>query len=531
MLWSRLLNGSWRPRTRANWIRGEASFPLETQRSDVKLGDATATGNGTVYPRPLTSVQGNALRMDGPQDVMKLDPAVSNGVLYPITLTCWAYISVDRNNYSTIFAVEDGAGHSVKYNELITDTDGTTLSVYDDVTGDIANVVSMATGTWYAIAFKITNGAWKSYHGTEGFTALTTQTGALTNIAFNDLTGIGSTTFTATETWNGRFAMYRVWNADLTDAEIAAELRSSERIVSAGLLSSVFPQGVSAGNELTAQHGTDVLSRGVGTPDWTFEAGPKLTVASVGSVSLSNSTSAMTGQVGADSVTGTSSVTLSNSTATGVGQLVPVGTSAVTLSASTATGTGQLVPVGTSAVTLDATSATSTGAHGVAGTSAVTIGDTTATGAGQLVPVGTSAVTLSITTATADGAHGVAAVSSISLSATSSNMSGTVDSGSITSTSAIQLGLSTSSGSAGVGATALSSVQLGATSSAISAQLGELLDPRYVTAGALVTVSIASPNNSASPEQIVALPRSLAGANAVTVRQDKISVSIDPRLS
>lgn len=116
----------------------------------------------TTYSAPAVALTGDGIRFDGAQDVVKLDPVDSTGIQY-LTFTGWAKISTDRNNYSTIFAIEDGAGHSTAYNEMITDSDGTTLSVYDHVTGDIANVQSMTVGTWYAFGFKITSGAWKSY--------------------------------------------------------------------------------------------------------------------------------------------------------------------------------------------------------------------------------------------------------------------------------------------------------------------------------------------------------------------------------
>ena len=424
-------------------------------------GATTATGGETegwgvfhlsmipqsTYSAPSVVLTGDALRMDGAQDVMRLDYADSTGVLY-CTVTCWAKISVDRNDYSTIFAIEDGAGHSTAYNELITDADGTTLSIYDHVTGDISNVQAMTVGTWYALGFKITASTWKSYVGTEGFTSLTTGTGSLTNILFNDMFGVGSTTFTATESLNGQIAMFRVWSAALSDAEVKAELQSSRPVRINDLVGAWLPLGVGSGTELDATYGNDIVSRGVGTPDWTFEAGPKLPGLATSAVTLGNATSAMTGQYGDNAVTGTSAVTLANATATGTGLLVPVGTSAVTLSDSTATGSGLLVPVGTSAVTLSDSTATGAAASGSAGTSAVTLSDSTATGSGLLVPVGTSAVTLAESTATGAGTHSIAGTSAVTLSDGTATGSGLLVP---VGTSAVTLSDSTATGAGNFG--------------------------------------------------------------------------------
>lgn len=413
----------------------DAELRLVHRRNiDATIGGSatTATGGETegwavfhlsmipasTYSAPSVVLTGDAIRFDGAQDVVKLDPVDSTGVRF-LTFTGWAKISVDRNNYSTVFCMEDGAGHSTAYNELITDSDGTTLSVYDHVTGDIANVQAMTVGTWYAFGFKVTSGAWKSYVGTQGFSSLTTATGSLTNILFNDLTGIGSTTFTATETFNGMFSMCRVWSAALSDAEIKAELESSRPVRINDLIGAWFPLGVGSGTELDATYGNDLVSRGVGTPDWTFAAGPVLPAIGTSAVTLGNTTSAASGTVGGGTVTGTSAVTLSNSTAAGTGLVVPVGASAVTLSVTTATATGAHGAAGTSAVTLAATTATGTGQLTPQGTSAVTLSATTATGTGLVVPVGTSVATLADSAATGSATHSTAGTSSVTLAASS----------------------------------------------------------------------------------------------------------------
>jgi len=346
----------------------------------------------STYSAPSIVLTGDALRMDGAQDVMRLDYADSTGLLY-CTITCWAKMSVDRNNYSTIFAIEDGAGHSTKYNELITDADGVTLSVYDDVTGDIADVQTMTVGTWYAIGFKITSGAWKSYIGTEGFTSLTTATGSLTNILFNDLFGVGSTTFTATETFNGLFSQFRVWSGALTDDEIKAELQSSRPVRINDLVGSWFPLGVAAGTETTATYGNAIVSRGVGTPDWTFAAGPLMTLLTSGAVTEGSETSSGVGVVGDAAVTSSGAITEAAEVSAGAGVVVIVGSGAVTEEAEVSAGAGALVPVGSGALTEAAEVSAGVGTVVVLSSGAITEAAETSSGTAYLVVAGSGAIT------------------------------------------------------------------------------------------------------------------------------------------
>lgn len=383
-------------------------------RRNIDTGAATTAAGGettgwasfhvsvkpaATYSAPSVAITGDAIRFDGAQDVMKLDPVDATGLIHT-TMTCWVKLSVDTNSYQTVFAIEDGGGHSTAYNELITDADGTTLVVYDHV-GLQGTVLSMTVGTWYAVAIKFTAGAWKSYYGTQGFTSLTTATGTKADIAFNDLTGVGSTTFTATESLNGMFSMYRVWSAALSDAEIKAELQSSRPVRTNDLIGSWFPLGVSAGNELSATLGNPLLSRGVGTPDWTFAAGPTLPVIGTGTTIQGNATSSGSGTV-VGGVTGTGTSTQTNATSAATGLLVPLGAGASTQTDATSSGAGAVVTTGTGASTQGAATSAGTGAVGAAGTGASTQSDATSAGVGLMVPVGTGAS--SQTAATSSGA-------------------------------------------------------------------------------------------------------------------------------
>jgi hypothetical protein len=232
-----------------------------------------ATGSQLFAATVLQNAPNNAFRISGEQDALMLATQPNTN---SVTFVGWARIVTDRNTFSSIFSIETGPGHSTEWNELITETDGTTLSVYDHVTGNVGTVGVMTVGVWYRVAIVFGPGtAWKSYFGTEGSAPLTTQTGTKATISAVDYTGVGGTQFTSTEWFNGRLAHFRVWNAVLTDAEIEREFRSDTPIRTANLLGAWFPRSMTAGTVLTAITGSDLVDgNGGGTPDYTVEPGP-----------------------------------------------------------------------------------------------------------------------------------------------------------------------------------------------------------------------------------------------------------------
>jgi hypothetical protein len=241
----------------------------------VVAAPSVASTAQTFGPTVVQNAVNSAFRIDGEQDALQLAtrPNVSN-----ITFAGWARIAVDRNTYSSVFSIETGPGHSTEWNEVITDTDGTTLKVFDHITGDCGTVGVMTVGVWYRVAISITSsGTYSAYFGPEGSSALTKTTGSLTNISANDYTGLGGTQFTSTEWFNGRLAGARVWNAVLSDAEIEREFKSYTPVRTANILGAWIPRDVTTGTVLTAITGANLIDgNGGGTPDYTVEAGPLL---------------------------------------------------------------------------------------------------------------------------------------------------------------------------------------------------------------------------------------------------------------
>lgn len=216
----------------------------------------------------------NAFRISGEQDVLQLATRTS---AYPATFIGWVKMRADRNAYSAIFTIEEGAGHSTSYNELITDSDGTTLVVYD--TNDICGTVGTLTqDVWYKLAWVVGNGTFSVYWGTEGTAGLTLATsGSIQNVTTVDYNGIGSSNYASSEWFNGCFSGVRVWTDTLTKEEIEAEFTSATPVKTTNLLGAWLPPTVTVDTILTAISGSNLIDGvGGGTPDYTIEDGPTL---------------------------------------------------------------------------------------------------------------------------------------------------------------------------------------------------------------------------------------------------------------
>jgi hypothetical protein len=145
--------------------------------------------------------------------------AIGLGAQTAFTVCCWVNV-VDRNDYSTIWSLDNGTGDM----ELLqTDADGTTLMFYPDY--NAGNVLALTPGVWTFIAIvgATTGNARTAYYRTASQGSLTTVTlGSATSTNMATLR-IGESAFGA-EWWNGSIAAAKPWiGVTLTHAEIAAE--------------------------------------------------------------------------------------------------------------------------------------------------------------------------------------------------------------------------------------------------------------------------------------------------------------------
>lgn len=176
-------------------------------------GSVAAVGRPTKY-------NVGSIRLDAGLDLLR--PTTKPASPTAVTFCGWAKRIVDRNNYSAIFTLEYPAGHSTEQNEIITDSDGTTLKFYDHSGGFRFTLGTLTANTWFFIAAAIGNGTVTTYFGTETG-ALSKVTNVKTNITDSEEVTMGASVFHDDEFFNGEMARCRIWDAVLSEEEIYRE--------------------------------------------------------------------------------------------------------------------------------------------------------------------------------------------------------------------------------------------------------------------------------------------------------------------
>lgn len=160
---------------------------------------------------------------------------------WPTSTTSWTYatwlrLDSDRNTFSAFFTIEQPAGHSTEYNELITAADGTTLVLWDHRDQPALTLGTLTPGTWYFAVVSVgPSGAGSAWFGPQGGT-LTKTTGTVAVVDHVEMSYLGASNFAFTEFIVGSMAMSRLWNGVLSDAEVAAEFASATPVRTAGLI-------------------------------------------------------------------------------------------------------------------------------------------------------------------------------------------------------------------------------------------------------------------------------------------------------
>lgn len=346
----------------------------------------------------------------------------------------WVKLSADRNTYSCVFSFENGA----QFIELITDPTGTTLALFDHVSGQVATFGTLTVGTAYKVGLWIGSGTYKVWLGVEGTPGVTEYTGTCTTLSALAYQGIGTTSGDPDNEWlNGVFSRVRAGNGSITEAEVEAEFASESPLYS-GIIGSWFPRTMTAATALSAQTGANLVDgAGSGTAAYTVEAAPVVDTA------------------GSPSVTGTIAATLATDTSSATGTHGIVGSVAPTLAAATASAVGTHGVTGTTTTTLAAATATATGAHGVRGPVAGTLAAATMSSVAAHGVSGTTAATLAAATCAAAGVHGVTGTVTPTLAAATSAITGAHTGAGVSGSIVTTLGAASmvSAGSVGVGGT------------------------------------------------------------------------------
>lgn len=146
--------------------------------------------------------------------------ASSLGTLTQFSITCWLKISVDENNISTVWCVDNG--FSGDYIRLCTDTDGTTLIIADDVDGHTLGAATV--GTWYYVGFSV-NGSSATAVMQAANASTPTVTTWLDSSSSTNIVNlrIGDAVFDG-QYLNGCVAAFKFWSGvTLSQAELEAE--------------------------------------------------------------------------------------------------------------------------------------------------------------------------------------------------------------------------------------------------------------------------------------------------------------------
>ncbi|MEU6783399.1 LamG-like jellyroll fold domain-containing protein [Nonomuraea angiospora] len=144
--------------------------------------------------------------------------SLSIGSLTSLTVSCWVKISVDRNTYATVWAIDGGSISD--YVSLKTDVDGTTMRVLIDGVSVASRAFS--PGVWYfvAVSFGASGGFMTSRAAGTG--TFNVDTWATANTVNAIMLRLGVAT-DDTAFLDGCLAAVKVWSAALTQSEAQAE--------------------------------------------------------------------------------------------------------------------------------------------------------------------------------------------------------------------------------------------------------------------------------------------------------------------
>lgn len=153
-----------------------------------------------------------------------------------VTITCWVRIAVDRNDYSNLVSLQTAVpGRKIA---LAFGSDGATLRALDDALNGPTSGAPLSTSTWYAVAAVLNGTNCTLYWGIDSqnlssnSTASFVTSGPGTNPVSDMIVGSNPFGF-----WlNGSLANLKIYEASLTNTEIAQELGQFEPVRVANLL-------------------------------------------------------------------------------------------------------------------------------------------------------------------------------------------------------------------------------------------------------------------------------------------------------
>jgi hypothetical protein len=223
----------------------------------------------------------------------------------------WVYISVDRDDFSTMLRLHNSSGGSTVLN-LAMASSGTAPGAFT-AGGSVTIGTQLTAATWYYLAYSVSGTALTIYVFDAAGALVATTSGTIGGGAPDGLTVAGRSAGDSTEWFNGRLSRMRMWSAVLSQAQFAAEQFAANPVTTANLWEHWPLTG--AADLAGAAGGHNLIA---GTTATTTEAGPPLP----------------------EGVSGSATAALGGLGATVVGRRTALGQAAAPLAAPTVSATG-----------------------------------------------------------------------------------------------------------------------------------------------------------------------------------------------
>lgn len=156
-----------------------------------------------------------AVRFDAENDTYTR--SVGWGAQPAFSVSCWVYLSTDRNDYSTAWSLDNGTGNNIV---VQTNRDGTTLGIVSNGNGPSVSL-NMSVGQWYWVGV-VKNGDTATVYFSTGTGTISSTNHSVTNSLTANTLRIGQSPWGG-EWLNGRMAAVKIWTAALSENEIQAE--------------------------------------------------------------------------------------------------------------------------------------------------------------------------------------------------------------------------------------------------------------------------------------------------------------------
>ncbi|MFD8075810.1 LamG-like jellyroll fold domain-containing protein [Streptomyces sp. NPDC059718] len=291
------------------------------------------------------------------------------------TITAWAYVSVDTDNYATFGRLHTSSGASTIVT-WSTDSDGLTGPAYFTGGGSVTNSTGMAVGAWRKIALTCSGTTGRSYVNTIGGTT-EVDSGTVGVGTADGITLGGRSAVDSGEWFNGRLAYVRVWTAELNQTQIEAEWASTAPVRTSNLWAD-WPLTNAA--DLT-DHSGNGRHLTAGSTAVSTEADPPL----------------------AGSVSGTAAGTFGGLTGTAAGTRRVTGMATSLFSAMSGTASGTRKVTGTAALAGGSLTSSATGRRTVIGSAAAHLGGLVGTVSSPSVVIGSATASFGALSGTAHG--------------------------------------------------------------------------------------------------------------------------------